>query len=243
MAGVPCRLSRPAGRFSPDDDETEEPMTHDAITPRSYRMTVLAAAGALLIATTAVAEAGDDVLLASAKPHGTSLADMAEITAYFNTGPRIPGTQPDTPFQILFSPVDGPTPIFTVHPGTMFYVPIFYSDDSPPILGDLPNDVTDQSAVANYLFSPEELGAVSITIEVDGQVTSLGPDYAAGALTPLADGGMRYTTVAAFLNPLPKGFHTVTIHAMLDGAALDAFPDVFPGGTFEFDTTYHVVVK
>jgi hypothetical protein len=54
---------------------------------------------------------------------------------------------------------------------------------------------------------------------------------------------MRNTTIAALLNPLPKGSHAVTIRAMLDGAVLDAFSDFFPGGIREFETTYRVVLK
>jgi hypothetical protein len=72
---------------------------------------------------------------------------------------------------------------------------------------------------------------------------SLGPGYAVGAVTPLADGGTRYTTVAAFLNPLPKGSHTVTYRALFDGAALAEFPDFFPGGIWQFESTFQVVVK
>jgi hypothetical protein len=125
----------------------------------------------------------------------------------------------------------------------MFYVPLVYSDDSPPIIGDLPDDVDDQPAVANYYFNPDELGAVTVQIEVDGRVSTLGPGYAVGAATPLADGGTRYTTLAAFLAPLPPGAHTITIYALFYGAALAAFPDFFPGGIWEFETTYQVVVQ
>ena len=218
-------------------------MTGVATRLKPHHTAFLAAAGAVLFTMTALAKDGGGVLPASARPHGTSLAEMAATTAYFNTGPRAPGTQPDTPFQILFTPADGPTPVFTVRPGTMFYVPIVYSDDAPPILGDLPADVTHQKAVAHYYFNAAELGAVSIDVVVDGHVTSLGPDYAVGAATPLSDGGSRYTVVAAFLNPLPKGTHMVTIHSKFDGDALAQFPDFFPGGVWEYETTYRVVVR
>jgi hypothetical protein len=208
---------------------------------------LLAVAGALLTATTAFAQDGGQVLPPTAAPHGVSLAEMAELTGFFNTGSRDPTTLPDTPFQILYVPpnttADDPPPVFTVRPGTMLYVPVVYSDDAPPIIGDLPDDVTDQAAVANYSFDPDELGAEYLEIVVDGQVTSLGPGYAVGAVTALADGGSRYTTVAAFLTPLAKGAHTVQIRARFTGAALLAFPEFFPGGIWEFEVTFQVVVQ
>ena len=70
-------------------------------------------------------------------------------------------------------------------------VPIFYSDDSPPITGNFP-DVRDQKAVEKYLSSHKELGAEFIEIEVDGKVTSIKKHsgYAVGVMTePLPDGG------------------------------------------------------
>src|SRR5262249_48798123 len=158
--------------FSPNDRK-ESIMVSNEITSRFGRAAVLAAAGFFLLSTAARAQGGGgSVLPPTATPHGYSLADMAEDTAFFNTGNRDPGDVPDTPFQVLFSPVNAPTPVFTVSPRTIFYVPVVYSDDSPPILGDFP-DVTDPAAVAHYYFDPGELGAVFIQIEVDGQVTSL----------------------------------------------------------------------
>jgi hypothetical protein len=169
---------------------------------------------------------------------------MAAATAVFNTGVRSPDTVPDTPFQILYVPTNGPLEPFVVSPGTMFYAPLLYSDDSPPVLGDFP-DVNDQAAVAFYYFDPSEIGVVSSEIEVDGEVTSLGPKYAVGAETPpLPDGGgTHYTTIAAFLSPLNKGSHTVTLRFRATGAALLEFPDIFPGGIWEFEVTFDVIVQ
>jgi hypothetical protein len=211
----------------------------------SFRIsdTAALAAIAIVLASAPSQSRGDDVLPPTAKPKGYSLAKMADITAFFNTGPRVPGSEPATPFQILYTPLEGDTPVFTVSQGTMFYLPLVYSDDSPPIIGDLPADVDDQPAVATYYFDPDELGATMLQVEVDGRVSTFGPGYAVGAATPLADGGTRYTTVAAFLAPLPPGAHTVTIRALFDGAALAAFPDFFPDGIWEFETTYQVVVR
>ena len=87
----------------------------------------------------------------------------------------------------------------------MLYVPILFFDDSAPILGDFP-DVNDPEAVADYYFNPEQLGAEFIEVVVDGQVTTIGPEYVVGAETPgLPNGGNLYTTAGVFLTPLSKG--------------------------------------
>ena len=71
-------------------------------------------------------------------------------------------------------------------------------------------------------------------------MTELGPDYVAGAITkPLPDGGgTGYIAIAAFLTPLSKGTHTVSISGAFDGAAFDPF-----GGGFGFEITYTVIVR
>jgi hypothetical protein len=81
---------------------------------------------------------------------------------------------------------------------------------------------------------------------VDGTVTSLGSDYVVGVgNVKLGDGpgGTReprigsYIVFAAFLTPLNKGTHTVTIQGYLNGAALG-------GGVFQFsDPPYIVIVR
>src|SRR5688572_30661064 len=141
-----------------------------------------------ILTTTASVLAQGTVLPGTAKPHGYSLAEAAAATAEFNTGPRTPDTL-DTlprnfPFQVLYIPVEEPprsTATFHVKPGTMLYMPVLNVDNSFPILGDFP-DVTDPEAVADYYFSREQLGAESIEVEVDGNVTSLGPSYVVGAV-------------------------------------------------------------
>jgi hypothetical protein len=187
---------------------------------------------------------GGNVLPATARPKGYSLAAMAAATAAFNTGPRTPDTLPDTPFQILYGPPSAQsTNTFDVKTGTMFYVPLTTWDDSPPIIGDFP-DVSDEEAVENYYFSQEELGFVYIEIVVDGRVTSVGPEYVVGVVTPpLPDGGgTHYTVSAVFLTPLTKGTHTVEIRMFANGAAWAEFPDLFPGGIFQGDGVYTVNV-
>jgi hypothetical protein len=191
---------------------------------------------------------GGNVLPGPAKPRGYSLSDMAKATAFFNTGPHDLTFYPDTPFQILYIPLGTPenmSPLpFEVRPGTMLYVPIFYSDDSPPITGDFPN-VDFRQAVLHYIYSPTELGTIYIQIVVDGTVNSLGSDYVVGVgNVKLGDGpgGTReprignYIVFAAFLTPLNKGTHTVRIQGYLNGAAL--------GGVFQFsDPPYIVIVR
>jgi hypothetical protein len=180
---------------------------------------------------------------AQAKPQGYSLEDAAAATAYFNTGLRTPDTLPDDfPFQILYVDPDNNT-TFTVKPGTKFYVPIVYSSDVDAALWPFP-DVTDPVAVSAYYFDPMQLGAEYIRIKVDGKVTTLGPGYAAGAVTPgLPDGGDAYTVVAAYLTPLSKGNHTVTISSRFTGEFIAMYPEFFPGGVFESEITYTVKVR
>ena len=207
----------------------------------TYRWTGAAAIAALITwASVARAGSGGQVEPANAHPLGYSLAQAAGATAAFNVGPRTPDTLPDVPFQILYV---GPGPAgttFVVKPGTMLYVPVAFSDDSPPVVGDFPADVSDQQDDADYFFDPDELGASGLTITVDGKATELGPGYVAGATTAaLPDGGgTHYIAVAAFLTPLSKGTHTVTISGALEGAAWAPF-----GGGFTFDIQFTVIVR
>jgi hypothetical protein len=98
----------------------------------------------------------------------------------------------------------------------MLYVPVSFSDDSD---GFPFPDVNDPQAVASYWFSPNFMGAQSVASTVDGRVRELGPDYAVGTPAPgLPTGGHNCTVMAAFLSPMSKGTHTVTIAATFNGA-------------------------
>ena len=125
----------------------------------------------------------------------------------------------------------------------MFYVPVLYSSDIDAALWPYP-DVTNPAAVTSYYFDPGQLGAEYMNIIVDGRVSELGPGYAVGAVTPgLPDGGNNYTVAAAFLTPLSKGEHKVTIEGLFSGAFIAMYPEFFPGGVLEFhDITYTVTV-
>jgi len=181
--------------------------------------------------------AGGNVVPAQAQPKGYSLTKLATATAAFNVTDHS-GTPPNVPFQMLVW--KGANEPFHVRPGTMLYVPILYNSDSPPVVGDYP-DVTDRAALLDYWYSQQEFGVVYTNITVDGQVTSLGPDYLVGVkfAQPLPDTAMQYMTVAAVLTPLTKGQHTVEISALATG---DAIKEVI-GGDFEFSVVYTVIVK
>ena len=219
-------------------------------TKTSRRATWISIVGAILCLLMLVTPAlagdggGGNVLPPTAAPKGYSLAEAAAATAYFNAGPRTPDTLPaNFPFRILYTPDGGDNTFPQVKPGTMFYVPVFWDDDTEPPAptGDpfpLP-DVNDPQAVSDYWFDPAQLGA-ELTIVVDGNVTPMGPGYAAGAETPeLPTGGNNYTVVAAFLTPMSKGTHTVAITARMSGdLILEAY-----GGVLEWPPiTYTVTV-
>lgn len=166
------------------------------------------------------------VVPANQKPLGWSLWDMALATAHFNAsgatgrcGGENQPPYPDTPFQILFTCKDNPNNYFEVKDGTMFYVPVFMQDDSPPVIGSFP-DVRDKLDLNSYIYSMNQVGTVYAMINVDGWHYLLDKNYLAGVdvYPSLPDGGgSRYATVAAFLRPLGKGWHTIEISAMFAG--------------------------
>jgi len=203
------------------------------VTPCGSKRSPAVALSLLVLAWTAPAFAGGGkVLPPTARPHGYSLTEMASLTGTFNANPPRDGVPPTakTPFVMLYVRPDGDS-VFTVRPGTPLYVPIVYSSDNGI-------DVTDQDEVADLYFSPDQFGAKTLDIVVDGEATSLiRVGYPVGAVIPQKGGEpLEYTTVAAFLNPLPPGKHTVTIQALFDGELLG-------GETFEFLSTFTVVVK
>ncbi len=182
---------------------------------------------------------GGNIMPPSAKPDGYSLADMSEALAYFTSSGNNSAYYPDTPFQILYIDYATGSLNFTVDPGTKFFVPVFGIDDSPPIWGDFPSG---PAGVRNYLLSDEEVGVKDAEIVVDGKATSLSADYAAYANTPglLDGGGNHFIQVGAFLTPLTKGTHTVTIRVYADGDAIDP---IIPGGVWSFEVSYTVTVR
>ena len=163
---------------------------------------------------------GGNVLPPFASPKGYSLSEIAVATAVYNTGvttgnPATP-PPPDVPFEILVADA-------TVKPGTAFYLPIFYADDSGGAPADFPEDITDQEADADYLngLVLDGFGVEAFIVQVDGQTTILDDGFITGTTTaPLLDGtpgGTHYIISAAFLSPLTPGKHTVGIGGIIDG--------------------------
>jgi len=183
------------------------------------------------VETKSTAAAG--VLPATAKPLGYSLEDMARATALYNTGTRT-GPPPNTPFVILVT-TGAPQTTFTVDQGTYLYVPLFYSDNSTPILGNWPVDIENRAQLTHYWTSPEEIGLRFIKVIVDGKVATLSPDYIVGVRgVTTAAGGTEYSVAAVFLHPLPPGEHTVQVIGFYSGEA---------AGEAEFSFGYTVVVR
>ena len=199
---------------------------------RVLTLIVTSAALSLVAASSALAGA---VLPATAKPHGWSLTRMADAIALFSTSGNNTAYYPKTPFQILYA---GGSNTFTVRPGTSFFVPLFFVDDSPPVLGTWPT--THQEAVT-YFFDSAQIGAQALEITVDGQTTPIGSAYLAGPVTtaPLLDGGgTHFIEPGAFLHPLTPGTHTVFISGGLFGDLVTAAL----GGPFTEAVTYTVTV-
>jgi hypothetical protein len=190
-----------------------------------------------MIALTVPSQAG--ILPAQSRPRGTSIDDMTLAIAKFqDTGNNL-SFYPNTPFQILFvQDFNTGTGTFTVRPGTFFFIPLFSFNDSPPIIGDFP---TNSSQVREYIFGATQIGAEDIEIEVDGQVTDLGPSYLSSLInTPgLPNGGSHTILLGAFLTPLPKGTHTVKIRETFAGDVIVAFF----GTTLFFEDVYTVIVQ
>jgi hypothetical protein len=147
-----------------------------------------------------------------------------------------PSFLPNTRFQLLVTSTGSAT--FTVRPGTFFFVPVFSFNDSPPVIGDFP---TNSSQVVNYIFGTNEAGAQNVQMSIDGRVFNLGPSYVSGLVnTPdLINGGSHTILLGAFLTPLPKGTHTITIQVTFTGAAVVALV----GAPFSFEITYTVIVQ
>ena len=222
------------------------------------RTLVLAAAAAVLcpaMASSALATSSP-VLPPDARPLGWSLERMTAALAVFTASGNDPANYPDTPFQILYvkdfadpEPVSGGglrfsgSSTFTVRPGTKFFVPMANADDSPPLP---PGPYPESPAQAvRYFFDPDHYGASGWEITVDGQSTPIGAEYLAGPVTtpPLPDGrGTHMITLGAFLHPLTRGTHTVTVSGGLFGSAIpNLTQNVFAFFVSEF--TYTVIVE
>jgi hypothetical protein len=162
---------------------------------------------------------------------------MSRLTALFTTSGNNPAYLPNTPFQILYVKSSQPS-LFKVEAGTMFYVPLWNADDSPPVAGVFP---TTPIQAKWYFFDPAQLGA-SFRILIDSNTTELGPQYVAGPVTtpPLLDGGgTHFVTIGAFLYPLSPGTHTVRIQGGLYGKLIEATYGI-PSVSEDISYTVHV---
>ncbi|MGO9113048.1 MAG: hypothetical protein ACLP9L_27770 [Thermoguttaceae bacterium] len=188
--------------------------------------TVLLAVFGVFTCTASALAGGGKVLPPDANPKGYSLWDMAVETAAYNEDSSEP--LPKVPFEVLVGGIED----YTVKPGTMLYVPVFYVDNAPPlIISPFPTDLHDQEKDADYLLDiAGEYTGDDITaffVQVDGKTTILCDDYVVGVKTaPLPDEATRYIVSAAFLSPLTPGEHTVGI-----GGVIDDEPVVFVSNT------------
>jgi hypothetical protein len=204
---------------------------------RGITMRTAAFFASLLILSSAAAHAAPgQVLPSGAKPLGYSIDDTASAVADFSITGNDPAFYPDTPFQIIYR---RPGNTFTVKPGTFLYVKFFFVDDAPPTLGSFP---TSKSGVEDYFFGGDQLGGHDLEIEVDGTVTSINSaGYVGGPVaTPGSpDGSTNILQIGAFISPLNKGTHQITIRGVFDGQAIiDAI-----GGPFPSEITYTVIVN
>jgi len=177
---------------------------------------VLMAAVGVLTCTAPALAGGGKVLPADATPKGYCLRDMAVETAAYNEDSSEP--LPDVPFEVLVGGIDE----YTVRRGTALYVPIFYSDNAPPLPTQIPfpTKIRDQDDDADYLDSvaAELYGVTAFFVQVDDETTVLCDDHVVGVRTEeLPDGADRYIVSAAFLTPLSPGEHTVGIGGVIDG--------------------------
>ncbi len=179
------------------------------------------------------------ILPGTANPKGTSIDEMTAALGQFQDSGLDPSFLPSTRFQILFpTDLNTNTGTFTVKPGTFFFIPIFSFNDSPPVIGDFP---TNSSQAPGYIFGAAQIGAHDAEIEVDGQITEIGPSHLSGLInTPnLPFGGSHTILLGAFHTPLPKGIHTVKIRATWDGIAFVAAV----GSSISFEVVYTVIVN
>ncbi len=178
---------------------------------------LMAVVGVFACAASALA-GGGRVLPPDATPHGYSLWDAAVETAIYNVGESLGDNDPhpNVPFEVLNDDA-------TVKPGTVLYVPVFFTDNAPPLaVSPFPKDIDDEEVDDDYLLdtADADTGAdiEAFIVQVDGKTTVLCDDYAVGVKTAkLPDGGNRYIASAAFITPLSKGSHTVSIGGVIDG--------------------------
>jgi hypothetical protein len=182
---------------------------------------------------------GGRLLPPQASPYGYSIESIASELAQFSASGNDPQYLPDTkPIQVLYAAPetfrrfpavpDGNGVLttgsnsFTVRAGTVFFVPLWNADDSPPYAAPFP---TTDAEARSYFFDPDKTGGRNFEIIVDGKRHRVGPAYLTGPFStpPLPDGGGTHMiTLGAFLSPLDPGRHVVSIRGGVFGADIKA---------------------
>jgi hypothetical protein len=224
------------------------------VSPKQCHAALALALLALTALMTAPRTAGAQVVPPKSPIHGYTLTDMASELALFDTSGNDLSYLPTLPFQTIYldpSTVnvtnlsDGGQLItagnsFTVPHGTEFFVPIYYADDSAPVIGNWPTDA--HSAVA-YFFGRKQLGFTEGSVTIDNQLPkSIGEGYLAGPVQvpSLLDGaGTHVLQIGFFMVALRPGQHTLVLQGRLAGSAFQAAT----GLTYQaFQGTYTVTV-
>lgn len=184
---------------------------------------------------------------------GGDVTTMAHELATFSAAGNDVSLLPRTPFQILYvgegtgsftmTPDGGLEAeggnTFTVPRGQRFFAPVFFVDDSPPVLGTFPSSYL---GGLGYFFAPGQIGGRDFAVTIDGHRYPLGPLYLSRPVTtpPLGDGGgTHFLLLGAFLAALAPGTHTIAVSGGVFGALVKA-----TGISYEHeDLTYTVTVK
>jgi hypothetical protein len=199
------------------------------------------------------------VLDPSATPLGYSLTAMATQLGQFGASGNDLQFYPQTPFQILFAakfslhqttcPGGGAgvvlktTNTFVVPEGTPLFVPLGAIDNATPYFGIFP---ANSAGAIDYFFGAANYGGQRFQIIVDEAATSIGPAYLAGPVsfqTPLINGATSVIQLGAFITPLSKGHHVVSIGGGYIGPAVIATVPPYQCYFQSFDYVVNVVEK
>lgn len=229
--------------------EWQEPVVRAITRPR--RVPLRYANDALAAFASALGAQGPDptegaVLPPDARPHGYSLTAMGAAAAPFTTKHNNLDLYPETPFQVLYvDDIDietvGSGTLFTgtnsfiVAEGTPMYVVIGTVNDEPPIVPGFP---ATPAEAGPYIFGRERWGA-EFTLDMDGTITTIGPEYVTGPVPVQGYEPLRVITLAVFIGPLSPGTHTVAIRGQLSGRGV---LETFGVSSFQNAFTYTIDV-
>lgn len=187
------------------------------------------------------------VLPPDACPDGYSLSDVAAAVASFNLNGNDPKFLPDVPFPILHMEDVNIEMVgagilgtgdrsLTVAAGTVCFVPMWITDDRPPVVAGFPSAA---SSAGVWFFDPATCGGRDFEIEVDGKSTPIGEEYVTGPARMSGDERHHAITLAAFLRPMTPGTHVVIVRGGCFGPGMaEAHRVAFVQG----ELTYRVTV-